>query len=201
MSKKHRKRRDESAPETEIPADVPAIPSQIPKDDMLPAEIDDLPLTEETAKVVNDMVRAKSVDELKSYTDMFRLNMAKKNAVRIAKLQNLLDAVNEQAIDRFISHPDEFSNKEVLDYMKVVQDQIQSSQQNIDSLGDEPAIQINNQRNEVNINVDSGGLSMESKARVLDAVKSLLAHASSQQPYAEPDDGGDESAEGDDLNG
>lgn len=148
---------------------------ELPADELLPAELDLLPLEQETDKVLHEIVKAESVDELKGYTAKFNLNMAKKNAVRIAKLQNLLDSVNDQAIDRFTNHPSEFSNKEILDYMKAVQDQINSSQQALEEAGDKPMIQINNQKNEVNINVENPALqSRESRERVVHAVDALL---------------------------
>ena len=153
--------------------------NEVVEDELLPAEIDTLPLEKDTAVVVNKIVKAKDADELKSYTDLFSLNMAKKNAVRIAKLQNLLDKVNDNAIDRFEKHPDEFSNKEVLDYMKVIQDQITAASNAMETLGEKPMIQVNNQKNEVNINVDSS-LSRESKTKILEAVKGLLSHVSEQ---------------------
>ena len=144
-------------------------------DEMLPTEIDLVPLQKETDEALKDIVSANSVEELKDFTARFNLNMAKKNAVRMAKLQNLLDAVNDQAISRFENQPGEFSNKEVLDYMKVVQEQINSSQQALDTVGDAPMIQINNQKNEVNINVEHPALSSrESKERVLGAVQALI---------------------------
>ena len=143
------------------------------KDELLPAELDTLPLEKETNEVLQNIVASKTVPELKSYTDMFCLNMAKKNAVRIAKLHNLLDKVNDQAIDRFENHPDECSNKEIIDYMKAVQDQITASQKTIDALNEKPMIQVNNQKNEVNINVD-GGLSKESQERILEAINALV---------------------------
>ena len=148
---------------------------ELPADELLPAELDLLPLEQETDKVLHEIVKAESIDELKGYTAKFNLNMAKKNAVRIAKLQNLLDSVNDQAIDRFTNHPSEFSNKEILDYMKAVQDQINSSQQALEEAGDKPMIQINNQKNEVNINVENPALqSRESRERVVHAVDALL---------------------------
>ena len=152
------------------------IPEEISEDELLPDTIDTIPLEKETTKVVNQIVKAESVAELKEYTDMFSLNLAKKNAVRIAKLQNLLDLVNEQAINRFEKHSDEFSNKEIIDYMKAVQEQIVSSAKTIESIDEKPLTQINNTKTEVNINVDSQGLSRESKARVLDAVDALVNH-------------------------
>ena len=150
---------------------------KLPEDDLLPAEINTVPLEKETTKVINNIVKADSTEELKSYVDMFSLNMAKKNAVRIAKLQNLLDKVTDQAITRAEKYPDEFSNKEIIDYMKVVQEQITTSQKSIETVGEQPVIQINNQKNEVNINVDAG-LSRESKTRVVDAIKALMEQVS-----------------------
>ena len=148
---------------------------ELPADELLPAELDLLPLEQETDEVLHEIVKAESVDELKGYTAKFNLNMAKKNAVRIAKLQNLLDSVNDQAIKRFTNQPGEFSNKEILDYMKAVQDQINSSQQALDEAGDKPMIQINNHKNEVNINVENPALqSRESRERVVHAVDGLL---------------------------
>lgn len=154
-------------------------PQDLPEDEMLPAELNLLPLKKETNEVLNNIVKAESVDELKSYTDMFNFNMAKKNAVRIARLQNLLDEVDEQAIKRFENSPGEFSNKEIIDYMKTVQEQINSSKLALDSAGEKPMIQINNQKNEVNINMENSALkTRESKERVINAVQALLQQMS-----------------------
>ena len=68
--------------------EIKNIPAELNEDELLPAEIDTVPLERETKKVINKIVKAESADELKSYVDMFSLNIAKKNAVRIAKYQN-----------------------------------------------------------------------------------------------------------------
>lgn len=143
------------------------------KEDLVPAEIDEVPLENETKKVIGNIVKAESTEELKSYVDMFSLNIAKKNALRVAKLQNLLDAVTDQALVRAEKHPGEFTNKELVDYMKVVQEQINNSQKSLETIGEQPVIQINNQKNEVNITMDSG-LSRESKNKVIDTIKALI---------------------------
>ena len=147
---------------------------ELPEDEMLPAELDLLPLQTETKEVLNDIVKAKSNEELKGYLARFNLNMAKKNAVRIARMQNLLDAVDDQAIERMEKHPSEFSNKEIQEYMKTIQDQINSSQKAIDGLEEKPMIQITDKHSEVNINVESPALaSREAKDRVMKAVEAL----------------------------
>ena len=91
--------------------------------------------------------------------------------------QNLLDAVTDQAIVRAEKHPGEFSNKELSDFMKVAQDQIMQSQKVIETLGEKPVMQITNQKNEVNIAIDSG-LSRESKNKVIDIVRALVEQVS-----------------------
>lgn len=181
--------------EAEKEAEKPVESQEEIHDDMLPAELDLVPLERDTKETLKEIVGAQSIDELKDYAARFSLNMAKKNAVRVAKLQNLLDSVNELAISRFEKSPGEFSNKEVLDYMKAVQEQIDSSQQAIDTIGDTPMIQINNQKNEVNINVEHPGLqTRESKERVINAVKALMQNLTA--PANE-----EESEESDEKNG
>lgn len=148
------------------------------KDELLPTEIDTLPLEEETKQIITDIVKAKDVDSLKELTDIFAINQAKKNALRIVKLNNLLDAVNDQAIERFERRPDEISNKEILDYMKVVQEQINNSNRTLESIDTKPMIQIN--KNEVNINVEKstlGQLNEDEKEKVKNAIQQLLKQA------------------------
>ena len=148
------------------------------KDELLPTEIDTLPLEEETKQIIADIVKAKDVDSLKELTDIFAINQAKKNALRIVKLNNLLDAVNDQAIERFERRPDEISNKEILDYMKVVQEQINNSNRTLESIDTKPMIQIN--KNEVNINVEKstlGQLNEDEKEKVKNAIQQLLKQA------------------------
>lgn len=69
------------------------------EDTMLPAEIDTLPLERETAEIVSGIVKAESQDELTGLVGKFSMNQAKKNALRVVKLNNLLDAVHDQAIE------------------------------------------------------------------------------------------------------
>lgn len=174
------------------------LPEELAEDELLPTEIDTVPLEQETAKVINKIVRSDSTEELKSYVDAFSLNIAKKNAVRIAKLQNLLDAVTDQAMIRAEKHPGEFTNKELVDYMKVVQEQIITSKKDIESVGEQPVIQINNQKNEVNINLDAG-LSRESKNKVIDTIRALVqqvtAPESEEELYNNDEDSDEEDEE------
>jgi hypothetical protein len=144
------------------------------KDELLPAEIDTIALEESSISLVQNIINTDNVDELKTLTKMFEINQAKKNALRVIKLNNLLDKVNDQAIERFEKRPYEISNKELLDYMKVVGDEIERSQDMISKIDNSPAIQINQQNNSINVNVGGEKIDRDSKERVIDAVTQLL---------------------------
>ena len=144
------------------------------KDELLPAEIDEMPLAEATNKLVTDIIKSDNVNELKELTKMFALNQAKKNALRIVKLNNLLDLVNDQAISRIEKRPDEISNKELLDYMNVVSTQIEKSQKSMTLVEETPLVQLHQQNNSVTVNLNSDSeekMNRDSKEKVIDAVR------------------------------
>ena len=132
-----------------------------------------LPLDITEQELMKKIIDAPSRQELQKQFDLFNINQSKKNALRVVKLSNLLDKVEDQAIDRFERRPDQVSNKELLEYMNVVSNQIERAQKSVDSLKDVPAIHITNQRNELNINVGPK-LDRDSKERVMDVISVLL---------------------------
>lgn len=132
-----------------------------------------LPLDITEQELMKKIIDAPSRQELQKQFDLFNINQSKKNALRVVKLSNLLDKVEDQAIDRFERRPDQVSNKELLEYMNVVSNQIERAQKSVDSLKDVPAIHITNQRNELNINVGPE-LDRDSKERVMDVISVLL---------------------------
>lgn len=127
-------------------------------------------LTKNTEDLLKKIVDENNIDTLKDLTNLFNLNQNKKNILRIAEMNGLMDKVNEQAIKRFSERPDEISNKELLDYMNSVFNIIDKSQKNLKDVDIVPMIQINNQSTDVNISLDD----KDSKDRVLDVVKQLL---------------------------
>ena len=131
-----------------------------------------LPLDQQEEKIVNEIIKAPSQKELQEQFDLFNINQSKKNALRIIKLNSLLDKVEDQAIERFEKKPDQVSNKELLEYMTVVAGQIDRSQKYIDTLKDKPMIKVN-QKNDVTINIGTE-LNKDSKERVMDAIQGLL---------------------------
>ena len=81
--------------------------------------------------------------------------------------------INNQVIERFTRRPDAISNKELLDYMQAVQTSIDKSQKSINTVDTSPLVQINNNKNEINLNVGSE-LDREGREKVLSIVQSLM---------------------------
>ena len=95
--------------------------------------------------------------------------------VRVNKLSDLLDTITDQALARFTARPDEISNKELFDGLKIVQDLIERGQKQVSGAGETPLIQINQQTNEVNLGTTaSSNLNRDSRERVKAAVLGIL---------------------------
>lgn len=110
--------------------------------------------------------------KLRQLIDIFNLNIRKKDIIRATKLSILQDKVVNEMSERIINHSDNFSNKDLLDYFKTIQDTQNKTDTSIDTVNIPiPTIQINH--NEVNMTSDSV-LSRESKNKVSQTVQKLL---------------------------
>ena len=141
-------------------------------------ETSSVDLTSDSLDIAQKIVEAKNEEELKKYTDLFNLSMAKKNAVRIVKLNSLYDKVTEEAGERIEKRSDEITNKELLDYMKALQDSIDKAQSGLKAIdSNTQMITLNQQTNTVNVtvNTEEGSVrSRESKEKIIQAVRGLL---------------------------
>lgn len=115
--------------------------------------------------------------QLQQVVDLFNLNIRRKDVLRTGKLSELQDRVAEQMEARIVDHADEFSNKDLLDYFKLIQETIDKSG-NIITQENMPAIQINQQN--VNIQVGDTKLSSQSREKVMDRVRDVLAQLQKQ---------------------
>jgi hypothetical protein len=84
--------------------------------------------------------------------------------------------MTQQALIRFTTKPDEISNKELMDGLKIVQDLIERGQRQAAGIESQaPLIQINQQTNSVNIGeTGNNQLNRDSRERVKNAVLDLL---------------------------
>lgn len=141
-------------------------------------------LDKEEDTILHQIIEAPNQQELQAQFELFNLTQGKKNALRIIKLNKLLDKVEDQAIERFERRPDQVSNKEILEYMQVVSSQIDRSQKQIEGLKDKPMILVKNENTEVNVNVNKE-LDRDAKNRVLNAVAALMRQVQNPVPAQE----------------
>ena len=135
---------------------------------------------EKAKELSNRIAKTENKNQLDTLYDEFKLNDTKKNVFRVNKLNSLLDKVVNEATTRFTLRPGEMSNKEVLDYMTAIQNQIDHSKNTVDTLKDINLTQVNNTVN-VNIHGDSQPtLNRESRERVIDFIKSVLNNSNNQ---------------------
>ena len=131
-------------------------------------------LSEESKELLDKIIAETDEQKARDLTYLFNANQNKKTMVRVNKLSDLLDTITDQALTRFTARPDEISNKELFDGLKVVQDLIERGQKQVSGAGETPLIQINQQTNEVNVGGAPSTLNRDSRERVKAAVLGLL---------------------------
>ena len=139
-------------------------------------------LNEESKAIIEQIITETDEYKVQELTQLFNANQNKKTMARVDKLSDLLDVITDQALVRFTSRPDEISNKELFDGLKVVQDLIERGQKQVSGAGEAPLIQVNQQTNEVNIGGATSNLNRDSRERVKSAVLSLLSSITTNSP-------------------
>lgn len=133
-------------------------------------------LNEEAQKLVNQLASERDFKKTQEITQKFNDIQYKKNLARVLQLSEVQDKFTEQIYQRILTRPDEISNKEMLDGMKVIQDLMERSQKQTPDINDVNLIQINNPEiTEVGISTASNNLSRDSRERVKNAVQGLLS--------------------------
>ncbi len=132
-------------------------------------------LDEKIQDLATQIVDEQDADKTKNLISLFNWNMSKKNVSRVKKLNDLYDAVTEQMASRIASRADQFTNSDLLDYMKTIQGAIDTSSQNLTNAQEPPQIV---QQNNTQINVNIGDtFDRDAKMRILEAVQETLKQA------------------------
>lgn len=126
-------------------------------------------------ELASNIVMEDDANKIKDLTAAFNIAQAKKNILRTLKFNDLLDLVSDKMVERFIKRPDEFSHKDLIDYMNVVLNALDKSSKNT-KVDDADAIQIN-QQNNIQVNMNNDGLDRESRAKVAEAIQAILNRA------------------------
>ena len=136
--------------------------------------IDTSGLNEESLNVLNQIIAAEDAEKVKDLTYLFNINQNKKTMVRIDKLNELQDKLVAQFSKRISERPDEISNQELMQALKIVQDIIERGTKQVVGAAEQPLIQINQQTNSVNIGDETSGLNRDSRDKVKRAIMSIL---------------------------
>ena len=113
--------------------------------------------------------------QLQNIIDLFNVSFQKKNILRIQKLNELQDKIQTQIEKRLDNKIDEFSNKDLIDYFKVMQDSIIKNSDNAEMQNAKVIQIIQNQTNVQNNLQESEPLSRESKEKISEAVQLMLS--------------------------
>ena len=79
--------------------------------------------------------------------------------------------------ERVKERANNFSNKDLIDFMKTVTDSMEKAQKQIGAIDTTPIIQINQQNNYINSDEVGGGLDRESKQKVAKLAQMILNQA------------------------
>lgn len=132
----------------------------------------------EIENITNKALEETDISKTNDLIALFNWNMSKKNLARVKKLDSLFDSITDQIATRVESKPDQFSNDDLLNYMKAVQSAIDSSSKIVSNIEEPPNIIQNN--TQINVNVIDN-FDRESRARILAAVQATLNAAKDAQ--------------------
>lgn len=130
----------------------------------------ELSLASSMDELQTQLIKETDPDELKNVIDLFNLNIHKKDLLRSVKIDTLQDKIVDQIEKRMDRYSGEFSNKDLIDYFKLLSDSKYKSSESISSTSI-PVITYNNQ---VNINMEDS-FDRDARKRILDAVNSIVA--------------------------
>jgi hypothetical protein len=138
----------------------------------------------EAKKLIGELTFEKDRQKMQAIEQQFNDIQRKKQLARISKLSDVQDMLTDQFYQRISQRPDEISNKEMLDGMKVVQDLMEKNQKHTEVMEEIPQlIQIN--QTEVNV---GNNLNRDSREKVKNAVLGILDSINrAQQTPEEPD--------------
>lgn len=139
------------------------------------SSIDTSGIDTEISALATQILDEKNPDKAKQLIALFNWNISKKNTARVLKLSNLYDTVTDQMVTRFKTRGDQFSNSDVLDYMKAVQGAIDLSSKNLTQIEEPPTI-VQNNNTQINVNVGDS-FDRDAKERILAAVRATLKTA------------------------
>ena len=128
--------------------------------------------------VARKIAREKTLEGVQDLTHLFNVAQVKKQVLRTLTYNQLLDSITQQMQERLDKRADQFSNKDLLDYAKVITDSMDKAQKQIQTVDSSPMIQINQQNNTVV--VEDSELDRESRRKIMLAAQAAMEFLKSQ---------------------
>lgn len=165
--------------------DVKTIEPQKEDSDIIPANRQEV--VTDADKLAHDIM---TTDSIQDYLPLFNASIAKKQALRVLKREEIIDKVTERIGERLDKRPDEITMTELNAIDKTMSEQKQKELAllNANALDASAGITLN--QNNVNVTINAAETSRESRERVIDAVRELLKLADANAANAA--DGGEE---------
>lgn len=135
---------------------------------------------ENITTLVDNIMEEQDPTRTKDLVDMFNWNMSKKNIARIQKLSYLYDSITDQMVERIDKRADQFSNSDLLDYVKTIQTAIDLNTKNLTAV-QEPSLIVQQHNTQINVNIEEK-FDRDAKARIMDAVKATLNQLNNSGP-------------------
>ena len=130
-------------------------------------------LDNESIKLINELIAENDMDKVKDLTYLFNVNQNKKTLARNNKLNELMDSLTGEAMNRVNNRPDEITSTELFNMMKITQELMEKGQKQAAGITDTaPLIQINQQTNTVN--TEGKSFTKESRNKIQNAVSDIL---------------------------
>lgn len=141
-------------------------------------------LSAESQRLVGELTFERDRQKMQAIEQQFNDIQRKKQLARVSKLSDVQDMLTDQFYRRISQRPDEISNKEMLDGMKVVQDLMEKNLKQAETIEEVPQlIQIN--QTEVNV---GNNLNRDSREKVKNAVLGILDSINKAQPVVPSSD-------------
>lgn len=131
-----------------------------------------IPINLSNEELEQKLIEETDIDNMKNIINLFNLNIKKKDIVRTAKLNDLQDKVFDQMDKRLTHKADEFSNTDLINYYKTIQESINKADTTLDKV-DTPSIQI--VQNQLNIHQnDESVIDRDSRQKVINLVNKFM---------------------------
>ena len=132
-------------------------------------------------EIIDEILQETDIDKLKDLTHVFNAFQTKREVLRVNALNDVQDALVEQMSKRLKEQPHNFSNSDISSWMKVVQQTLDSSKQAVTNIDSVPAVTYQQNNTQININTERPVLNRDSRERVAEVLKKILAASEAPQ--------------------